>query len=164
MCQLPYTKISKVQAHITAAVTQLKSEDTSDTKLNIMLALLIRTACADVAQCILQVPEPEDQSDPFAWSDDYVQDDHSDYEFNAAHTSSIRVHGPNNEMTFSELLHPQPEDDDPSSRKKQMHSNEAVPDSLSKFGKRVNNPSNLALCGAKSPGSKFALASAPCNQ
>ena len=82
----------------------------------------------------------------------------------AAHTSSIRVHGPNNEMTFSELLHPQPEDDGPSSRKMQMHSNEAVPDSLSKSGNRANTPINLAVCGAKSPGSRSVLASAPCNK
>ena len=80
--------------------------------------------------------------------------------------SSIRGHGPNNEISLSELLYSQPEDDDPSGFDMDfcLQANEAVPKSLSLFGKRVNTPPNLAVCGAKSPGSKSALASAPCNK
>ena len=182
-------ELAKANAYLHAANEQM-SEQSETCDSDIVLTKLIKTVCVDLlgllstcelvlspgldpdfSELALHASESVDLSDPFVLSEDYVREDHNDLDFFASHTqsmmnSSICVHGPNNDISLSELLHPQPEDDDPSGFNMDffLQANEAVPSSLSKFGKRANTPPNLAVCGAKTPGSKSVLASAPCNK
>ena len=48
MSLIPHPNLAKAQASIQAAVTQLKSEGAESSEYNLILAQLVRTACADI--------------------------------------------------------------------------------------------------------------------